>query len=156
MRTHLALGRLLLPALLLIVFLAVACGDDDGNDVTASPSPVPEPTAAGDDDESQVRLTLELFAYYIDNERFDDVCDLYLDEVIAAVGCENIKIAVGGVSDGADVSASLRSIESVNVDGELGSATYFMCLDVGFGPSCDTITVEVGKEAGNWKIGKPQ
>jgi hypothetical protein len=161
MRTHLSFGRLLLlvllPVLLLIVALAAACGDDGGGpDVTASPSPVPEPTAQGEDDESQIRLTLELFAYYIDNERFDEVCGLYTEYVITAIGCERVKGAFTGVSGGGDVSASLRSVEQISVDGDQGSATYFMCLDVGSGPSCETITVQVLKEAGNWKIGSPQ
>ena len=155
MRSPFALGRLLPLALLLIVALAAACGNSAGPDVTPSPSPVPEPTAVGDDDESQVRLTLELFAYYIDNERFDDVCDLYSEEVIAAVSCEAIKASFSGPSITTDVSASLR-FDAVSVDGDLGVATYLMCLDVGSGLSCGTITVEVVREAGDWKIGPPQ
>lgn len=153
MRTHLTLGRLLiLPAFLLLLAVAAACGDDDGGQ-DATPSPAPEPTAQGDDAESQVRLMLERLAYYVDNERFDDVCGLYSEAFIAAVGCDNIKTAVGGVSDVGDVAASLSSIDSIDVAGDQGEATYVMCLDVGSGPRCDRITVQVVVEAGEWKIG---
>jgi ketosteroid isomerase-like protein len=149
---------LILTALILAALTAVAaCGGDDDDTPTARPTPTPEvqPTAAGDDDESQIRFTLQSFAYYLNQNDFEGVCDQYAEVVLSAQSCADIEASLTGLvsSQGADrVSARLVEIREITVDGDTGTADYTMCLDVGAGEACEPYVVGLAKEGDRWKI----
>ena len=135
-------------------------GDDGGGTPTksgpATPTPPPEPSLQAEDDESQIRYTIEQFVYFIDQERFDDLCTTYTRSVLETVDCETIKQAITGGNEnaggGGEITARVPEFSSVTVDGDTGVVTYLFCIDIGAGESCTPNTVAMVREDGVWKI----
>ncbi|HUF54104.1 MAG TPA: nuclear transport factor 2 family protein [Dehalococcoidia bacterium] len=148
----------LTAALLAVLVLLAACGgDDDSDSPTQRPTPTPviEPTAAGDDDESQVRYTVELFVYRINDNDFDGLCQLYAQSVLDVVPCETIKANLVGsidVSGGQRATARTPGIHSVEVDGDTAEVDYTLCINIGAGEACTRYVVLLEREDGAWKI----
>ncbi|MEX2390187.1 MAG: nuclear transport factor 2 family protein [Dehalococcoidia bacterium] len=142
---------------LALLVATAACGGDDAGGPTQrpTPTPVPVPSLAGADDEAQVRHTIEQFGYYIDQDRFDDLCTLYTPEVLEASSCDSIKFALTNAVAGQtalDISARIPTIDSIQVVGDEATASYTFCIDAGAGERCAANVAQLVKTADGWRI----
>lgn len=137
--------------------IIAACGGDDDDTPTTRPTETPavQPSPEGDDDESLIRHTVLSFVYFINENEFDNMCDLYAQSVLDDIPCSDIQQNITGVvelSQGERMRARTPGIDSVEVNGDAGAATYTLCLDSGSGENCQNYTIRLVREDDEWKI----